>query len=179
MSAFAGIIALNGSSIGRGAEDPTATRLTPLRRGRPVPRRIENAIFFYRASPPTDRDGEQPLTDADGRVLFAALARLDNREELGGALGLSGAELAQTSDAALIRRIYERWGDTGVARCLGAFAFAHWDAAGRRLTLGRGCLCNRPLFYHLGPELVCFATTLGALLAMPGVPRAIDELALG
>jgi asparagine synthase (glutamine-hydrolysing) len=178
MSAFAGIIALNGGSIGRGAEDRTASALTALRKGRPLARRIENAILVYRASPPADRVGEQPLTDADGRVLFAAVARLDNREELGGALGLSGTELAQTSDAALIRRIYERWGDAGVARCLGAFAFAHWDAAARRLTLGRDCLGNRPLFYHLGPEFVCFATTLGALLAMPGVPRAIDELAL-
>jgi asparagine synthase (glutamine-hydrolysing) len=178
MSAFAGIIALNGGSIGRGAEDRTASALTALRKGHPLARRIENAIFVYSASPPTDRVGEQPLTDADGCVLFAALARLDNREELGGALGLSGAELAQTSDAALIRRIYERWGDTGVARCLGAFAFAHWDGAARRLTLGRDCLGNRPLFYHLGPEFVCFATTLGALLAMPDVPRAIDELAL-
>ena len=44
--------------------------------------------------------------------------------------------------------------------------------------MGRDCLGNRPLFFHRGPDFVCFATSLRALLAMPGVSRAIDELAL-
>jgi asparagine synthase (glutamine-hydrolysing) len=74
--------------------------------------------------------------------------------------------------------MHERWGDDGVARCVGAFAFARWDAAARRLTLGRDCLGNRPLFYHRGPHFVAFATSLRGLLALPGVPRALDEMAL-
>ena len=74
--------------------------------------------------------------------------------------------------------MHERFGDDGVARCLGAFAFARWDAEARRLTLVRDCLGNRPLFYHRGPRFVAFATTLRSLLALPGVPRAIDELGL-
>ncbi len=119
-----------------------------------------------------------PLIVGDGLALFVALARLDNREELGASLGLGGAELARTSDARLLLTMYERWGDNGVARCVGSFAFAQWDAVARRLTLGRDCLGNRPLFYHRGPGFVAFSTTLGALLALPGVPRAIDELAL-
>jgi asparagine synthase (glutamine-hydrolysing) len=72
----------------------------------------------------------------------------------------------------------ERWGDAGVARCLGTFAFALWDADTRRLTLGRDCLGNRALFYHCGEAVVSFATTLGALLALPGVPREINEITL-
>lgn len=107
-----------------------------------------------------------------------ALARLDNRSELGAALGLAPAELARIPDSILILRMYERWGDAGVARCLGAFAFALWEVPSRRLTLGRDCLGNRPLFYHRGQEFVAFATTLGALLTLPGVPREIDEIAL-
>ena len=96
------------------------------------------------------------------------MASLDNREELGDALGLAVAELAQISDAALLLRIFERWGDTGVARCLGAFAFAHWDAPARRLTLGRDCLGNRPLFFHHGPDFVSFRDQPRALLATAG-----------
>src|SRR5262249_58203030 len=65
--------------------------------------------------------------------LFAACARLDNRVELGAALGLAPTDLARTRDAVLILRMMERWGDAGVARCLGAFAFALWDADARRL----------------------------------------------
>jgi asparagine synthase (glutamine-hydrolysing) len=178
MSAFAGIVALNGSAIDQGAEDRIASALTAWRKGRTVARRIENAIFVHRASPQGTNGEEQPLTSPNGHALFAADARLDNREELGHALGLGNTELAHTSDAALIHRVYERWGDGGVARCLGAFAFAHWDAAARRLALGRDCLGNRPLFYHRGPQFISFATNLGALLALPGVPRAVNELAL-
>jgi asparagine synthase (glutamine-hydrolysing) len=114
----------------------------------------------------------------DGPALFAALARLDNREEIGSSLGLGGAELARRSDAHLLLAMHERWGDDGVARCVGAFAFALWDAEARRLTLGRDCLGNRPLFYHRGPHFVAFATSLRGLLALPGVPRALDEMAL-
>jgi asparagine synthase (glutamine-hydrolysing) len=114
----------------------------------------------------------------DGPALFAALARLDNREEVGASLGLGCAELARRSDAHLLLSMHERWGDDGVARCVGAFAFALWEAEARRLTLGRDCLGNRPLFYHRGPHFVAFATSLRSLLALPGVPRALDELAL-
>src|SRR5260370_20053532 len=159
MSAFAGIVALTGKSIEWGTEDRAASALTALRKARTVVRRVDNALIVQRAAP-DEADGKtQPLANPDGSILFAAHCHLDNREELGGALGLAGAELARTSDAALLLRIFERWGDAGVARCLGAFAFAHWAPPPRRLTLGRDFLGNRPLFFHHGPPFAGFRTT--------------------
>jgi asparagine synthase (glutamine-hydrolysing) len=180
MSTFAGIVTLDGAPIDGRAEDFAARAVTASQKGRTVVRRVNGALFVQRISAAEAGDyGQPPLSTAvDERGLFVAVARLDNRAELGTALGLAPTELAQTPDSMLIRRMHERWGDAGVARCLGAFAFALWEAASRRLTLGRDCLGNRPLFYHRGPEFVAFATTLGALLALPGVPRAIDEIAL-
>lgn len=178
MSAFVGVVALSGRAIDREAEERAASALGRLHRGRTRALRGEGALFLERIG---QRDGAaqaQTRSVSPRSTLFAALARLDNREELGDRLGLAHAELAQTADAALLRHTFDRWGDAGVARCLGAFAFAHWDAAERRLTLGRDCLGNRPLFYHRGAEFVWFATSLGVLLALPGVPRAINELAL-
>ena len=116
------------------------------------------------------------LSGRGGRDLFAACARLDNRAELAEALGLPAAELVRTSDAALLLAMFERWGGDGVARCLGAFAFAHWDAEARRLTLGRDCLGHHSLLFHRNGDTVVFSNRLSALLAMPDVPRAIDEL---
>jgi asparagine synthase (glutamine-hydrolysing) len=171
-------MSLNGAPIEQDAEARAASALIALRKGRTVARRADGALMVQRLAPREMSGETYPFIGPDGRILFAALARMDNREELGNALGLTAAELAQASDAALLRHVLERWGDGGVAKCLGAFAFAHWDAAARRLTLGRDCLGNRPLFYHRGPEFVSFATSLGVLLALPGVPRAIDELAL-
>jgi asparagine synthase (glutamine-hydrolysing) len=180
MSAFVGVVALHGTILDRHIQDRATAAITALRSGRIAVRRVEGAMFVYRGA--TDRtdshDEPQPLEDPNRPLLFAALARVDNRNELGGVLGLAGTELARTPDAALLRLIYERFGDAGVARCLGAFSFAHWDGNTRRLTLGRDCLGNRALFYYRGSEFIAFASNLGTLLALPGVPRAIDELAL-
>jgi asparagine synthase (glutamine-hydrolysing) len=178
MSAFVGIVALSGRSIDRETEDRAGRALARLGNGRSRVARGESALFLQHIRQ-GDRAAQIQTSTAPPRpALFAALARLDNREELGDALGLARPELAETADAALLRHMFERWGDAGIARCLGGFAFAHWDTAARRLTLGRDCLGNRPLFYHRGPEFVWFATSLGVLLALPGVPRAINELAL-
>ena len=110
--------------------------------------------------------------------LFGADARLDNRAELGSLLSIGAPELRSVSDGELILHAYRRFGDAGIARCLGAFAFALWDERARRLVLGRDCLGNRALFFHHGGDFVVFATTLKALLTMPEVPRQIDERGL-
>ncbi len=180
MSAFAGVVALNGIPLDLTIRDRLVSALTGRHKAQTTARHTESAILAYRASlEPTSAPREgQPLSGRNERVLFAALARLDNRDELGATLGIGAADLVRASDARLLKLVFERRGDAGVARCLGAFTFAHWDGAARRLTLGRDCLGNRPLFYHQGPDFVCFATTLGALLALPGVPRDIDEIAL-
>ena len=109
------------------------------------------------------------------KQLFVASARLDNRRDLADALAISPAALTGISDADLIQGMSRRWGDGGIARCLGAFVFAQWDAQTRCLTLGRDCLGRRALFFHRGRGFVAFATTFTGLLALPNVPRRLDE----
>lgn len=180
MSAFAGIVAFDAAVPNKRTEDLVCRALTMLRQGRVTSRRLEGALFVQKASLGYDgtHGGIAPLAGRDGRTLFAALARLDNREELGTVLGLAPAELARLSDADLLLRMVEERGEAGLGRCLGAFAFALWDADSHTLTLGRDCLGNKPLFFHRGRGFVAFATTLGALLALPDVPRQIDDVAL-
>ncbi|HXD45175.1 MAG TPA: asparagine synthase-related protein [Pseudolabrys sp.] len=144
--------------------------------------RTPSAVFAHRPTPLAAWYGDEPLA---GRGLWrerhyvgVADARLDNRDELADALGLPRAELARTSDAALLCRAVTRWGDAGLGKVLGAFAFAIWDGKERRLTLGRDCFGHRTLFYHVGDGWAAFATSLNNLFAMPGVPRAIDDVAV-
>src|SRR5262245_34456660 len=174
MSALAGIVALDHANLDRQVQAGLWRALASPRARRGVAHRLQDAIVVQRGSP----GHTHPLTTLDGRILFAAIARIDNRAELGRVLGLASEELARTPDAMLVRRMYESGGDAGLARCLGAFAFASWDADAGRLTLGRDCLGHRPMFFHRGPRSVAFATTLGAMLALPGVPRELDELVL-
>lgn len=178
MSAFVGIVALSGRAIDREVEERAANALARLRDGRTRVVRGESGLFLERAGQGDKTAQTQRPLPCSRPTLFAALARFDNREELGDLLGLTRWDLTQTSDAILLQRMFEVRGDAGVAECLGAFAFAHWDAAARRLTLGRDCLGNRPLFFHRGAEFICFATSLSVLFALPGVPRVINELAL-
>jgi len=177
MSVLAGIIALGEASLDRDIElrlknavGSSQNLLTMVG--------VEGALFVQAAPAAQGIPYGSLVVRRERGELFAASARLDNREELGDALGLAPRELAGETDAVLVRRMHERWGDAGLARCLGAFAYASWDARARRLTLARDCLGHRPLFFHHAPRRVVFATTLRALLALPDVPRAIDEIEL-
>jgi asparagine synthase (glutamine-hydrolysing) len=177
MIALAGIVALGGGSIDCDIEARLRNAVDSPRNP-PTMIGVEGGLFVQAAPAALGARHADLVIHRDGSGLFAAVARLDNREELGDALGLASGELAGETDAVLIRRMDERWGDAGLARCLGAFAYASWDAHARRLTLARDCLGHRPLFFHRGPRCVVFATTLRALLAFPEVPRAIDEIEL-
>src|SRR5437660_1497931 len=102
-----------------------------------------------------DNDQAEPPQPPQRRPWHApSLVRLGNREDLGAALGLTPAETRAAPDPVLLRRAIERWGDAGVARCLGAFAFALWESEAGRLTLGRDCLGRAPLFFHRAREWV-------------------------
>ena len=180
VTAFAGIVAFCGD-IDDQAQDSVARSLE-ARKGRVALQRVRGAVFaqhYSESSRAIGRGtGAQRYPTGDSDAQFAALARLDNRQELSDRLRLSASELAGTPDELLVRRTIESAGEAGIARMLGAFAFARWDAEAGRLLLGRDCLGNRPLFFHRGRGFVAFATSLNTLLALPQVPREIDEIAL-
>ena len=136
--------------------------------------RTDGALFVQQMVPPA----AGRLAERAEGTLFAASARLDNREEMAAALQIPFLQLGNIGDDVLLRQAYESWADQGIARCLGAFAFAHWNPADRRLTLGRDCLGNRPLFFYRAGDFVAFASTLKILFALPEVPRELDEIVL-
>ncbi len=123
---------------------------------------------------PEDRFDRQPLTGESGVVLVAD-ARVDNRDELARALGLSAERLGELSDADLMLRAYERWGTDAFDRIYGEFACAVWDGAQRRLILAKDGVGMRPLYYHRGERLVAFASMAKGLHALPETPYAPDE----
>jgi asparagine synthase (glutamine-hydrolysing) len=180
MTAFAGIVAFDGAPAEIQTEEQIGRAVSAARKGRLQTDRLSGALFVQRTLVSVNGgQGSSPrLAVRSVHALFAADARLDNRAELAVALAIPPPALAQTPDGVLILRAYHRWGDAGLARCLGAFAFALWDADARRLILARDCLGNRALFFHRGDGFVVFATTLRALLTMSCVPREIDEITL-
>ena len=116
-----------------------------------------------------------PLTDAASGCTITADVRLDNREELVAALGLD-KETRTIGDGELILRAYLKWGEDCPTHLLGDFAFVIWDAREERLFCARDHMGMRQFNYcHVEGGLFAFSTVDTALLALPLVPKSINE----
>src|SRR3569832_3018000 len=99
---------------------------------------------------PEDIHDAQPLTGGNGRFVLVADVRLDNREELEGALGIAPAAARGMADSAILLAAWERWGEAAQKRFVGEYAFVLWDAKEQCLFLVRDPLGGRPLQKHRG-----------------------------
>ncbi len=121
---------------------------------------------------PESLNEHQPIIGARGELVLTADARLDNREEL---CSLLSAPRSVT-DAELILAAYERWGERCPEHLLGDFAFVAWDGRRRALFCARDHFGVKPFYYHHRPgRLFAFASEIKALLALPDVPRRVNE----
>jgi asparagine synthase (glutamine-hydrolysing) len=126
-----------------------------------------------------DRFEAQPLRDREAHITLVADLRLDNREELGAALGLGAAELRDLADSALLLRAYKTWGEDCAGHPLGDFAFAIWDVRANKLVLGRDHMGQRAILYHRNAERFVFASDAAALHACPDVPHTLSDVQIG
>ncbi len=109
-----------------------------------------------------------------GRHALVADVRIDNREEIESALGISTARAAQQCDAAILFEALIAWGTGALNRLVGEFAFAFWDDQERRLILARDILGGRPLVYHRTTDFFAFASMPSGIHSLPGVPYAVN-----
>src|SRR5262249_42628353 len=136
----------------------------------------DGAVGLAEAAPPAGTGAPaEARGDAGGVPAIAAEARLGNRDELLAALGPPGAAHPAIAAAALILAAYERWGEGCPAHLLGDFAFALWDGKRQALFCARDHFGVKQLYYHCTERAFAFATELGALLALPWVPRRLNE----
>ncbi len=122
------------------------------------------------------RGERHPCTRSDSGYHLTGDVRLDNRGDVVSALGLSTARLRELSDAEVVLRAYEAWGDGTPERLIGDFAFAVWSERERTLFCARDPFGVRPFFYHDGPRHFAFASEIKGVLALTGVSRVVDEV---
>ncbi len=125
---------------------------------------------------PEDAFEKQPVLGARGLVVSAA--RLDNREALLEAFNVSASEAPQVSDGHLASLAFDRWGEELSSHLQGDWALAAWNAQEHRLLLARDACGNATLYYYEGKGFIAFASSLKALLALPGVVKEPDRLRL-
>jgi asparagine synthase (glutamine-hydrolysing) len=124
---------------------------------------------------PEDAYDDQPRSADAGAHVLVADVRLDNRGELARLFGITPAVLATVADSELVLRAWERWGEACPCHLLGDFAIVVWDAARQRLFCARDHMGKRVLFYHAAERLFAVASSARALLALPEVPRRLNE----
>lgn len=124
----------------------------------------------------TTSSDERPIGRLGADTLVAvADARIDNREELAGQLGI-GPPHEGIADVDLILAAYRKWGQNSPSRLIGDFAYVIWDRERRAFFCARDTIGARPFRYHLSASLFAFASESKALLALPEVPRELDEV---
>jgi asparagine synthase (glutamine-hydrolysing) len=121
---------------------------------------------------PEDRAEAQPAESADGSIVVVGDLRIDNRDELAGALGL--ADAPAVPDSAFVLAAYERWGRDLPSRLLGDFAVAIVDRPRGGVLLARDHVGNFPLAVHERPGTLAFASTALALTGLEGVGHSLD-----
>jgi asparagine synthase (glutamine-hydrolysing) len=122
--------------------------------------------------------GHQPLANEDRTVWAALNGEIYNYAALREHLARRGHRLATTGDTEVLVHLYEEFGAELVHAIEGMYAFAIWDARGRRLILARDRFGEKPLFYHHAGGRLTFASELTALVAGLTSSPDIDAAAL-
>jgi len=125
-------------------------------------------------------NGHQPMWTADRSKAIVFNGEVYNHSELRKQLVAKGYRFASLTDTEVVLNAVHCWGmDAALAKFVGMFAFAIWDADDRSLWLCRDRVGVKPLYYYLSERSVLFGSELKALLAHPGFRRELSPLGLG
>ena len=121
-------------------------------------------------------DGAATFVHPETRCSIMGDVRLDNRDDLVGALGLDERRLDAAPDAAVAVEAYLAWNMQFLERLRGDFAFGIWDPRERLLLCARDQMGVRSLSYHHSPgRIFAYAAGADALARHPLVPNDINE----
>ena len=114
----------------------------------------------------------------NGRVTLACDADLCRENELIEAAGGFAADQPEQQTAALLLRLYERFGCDFVGRLRGAFSVILWDSTEHILLAAVDGFGIKRLAYYHDSEKVMVATRIGALAAAGEVAPAVNPRAI-
>lgn len=123
---------------------------------------------------PEDLLDRQPWRGGSGAVITADV-RLDNRSDVVARLDLPQEAATDWADSRLLLTAWERFGNELWYWLRGAFAAAIWDPRRRTLTLARDHLGRNVVMWHHTPQFFAFASMPKGLLALPDVPRELNQ----
>jgi asparagine synthase (glutamine-hydrolysing) len=177
MSGFAAICNLNSRPVDR---DLLARMINAVPYRGPDGIRIwtNGSVGFGHAmlcTTPESLHETQPLVDNDAGLVLTMDGRVDNRDDLAAQLTSKGYRLRDDTDAELVLRAYECWGEESPAKIIGDFAYLIWDGRRHQLFCARDAVGAKPFFYHFDGHAFFAATELQQILQNPQVPLLPNE----
>jgi len=133
------------------------------------------ACFAYLETGTRHQSRSQPVRLGERYTLLGEV-RLDARKRL--VEELQECQLAvkeESSDEELTLLAWSVWGEGALAKILGDYSFAIWDAAQKSLWCARDFNGPRPFFYALRSGVFCFSNTMQSLRMVPEVSGELDD----
>jgi len=119
-----------------------------------------------------------PLVDNEQGLVFISTGRIDNRNELLNLLNIPNELKFSITDAELIFDVYRKFDKDSVHKLIGDWSFAVWNKISRSFFLARDHHGATGIFYYQDLEYFIFSSSLKGILALPFVPKKINELRL-
>lgn len=169
MSAIAGIIHFDGAPIEPGLVEKMISAMA--KRGPDgVNHWVNGTVALGQCmlrTTPESLEEEQPLTNEDNSLVLVMDGRVDNFNELRRELLKRGAVLRDRTDAELVLRAYEAWGESCPDRIIGEYVFFVWDSRRRVLFGARDAVGTRNFYYYVANNWFSFASEIKGLLTLP------------
>jgi asparagine synthase (glutamine-hydrolysing) len=122
--------------------------------------------------------GHQPIANEDETVWIICNGEIYNYRALRANLQKAGHRFRTASDVEVLVHLYEERGEAFLDDVSGMFGLALWDARRQRLIVARDRLGMKPVYFAETGGQLAFASEIKALLAVPGLRRAIDRRGL-
>lgn len=103
--------------------------------------------------------------------------RLDNRSDL--LMRLQDSLKGETTDAAIARATYDRWGTEGFVNLIGDWSLVLHDHKSKTTVLASDFAGVRPLYYHVQNGRVQWSSRLQSLVDAIGVPDLDEQFVAG
>ncbi|RMH48360.1 MAG: asparagine synthase (glutamine-hydrolyzing) [Gammaproteobacteria bacterium] len=124
------------------------------------------------------KGGEQPMLAMGGAYALTFNGEIYNYLEIREELEKTGVVFRTNSDTEVLLQALIKWGSNALPKLNGMFAFAFWDSARNIMLLARDHLGIKPLYYHVDPDRLLFASDLTAIVCHPAFERKVDMKAL-
>jgi asparagine synthase (glutamine-hydrolysing) len=122
--------------------------------------------------------GDQPIFNEDRSLAIVFNGEIYNYRQLRARLLDQGHRFETASDTEAIVHLYEALGAEAISQLDGMFALAIHERDTDRVFLARDRLGIKPLYYVETADGLYAGSEIKSLLAVPGVGRAIDDVAL-